>query len=204
MRDWRVVVVLLAAVSGCAPIGTFGVPAQPAGFQANPLFVPAAHRDDLWEQVVDVVDDDFQIARESPIHVVGNILTEGQLETYPLVGSSIFEPWNGDSTPGFERWHSTLQSTRRRAQVRATPTEGGFLVEVLVFKELEDVPRPEHATSGAAAFRDDDSIERYTEPVGGQSPTAGWILLGRDVSLEQQILAKLALRLGGFGPRALP
>ncbi|MHB1033550.1 MAG: hypothetical protein ACYC35_01485 [Pirellulales bacterium] len=205
MRYWRVIALFLAAALGCAPVRPFGVlPAPPIAFHANPMLVPAAHREDLWEQIVDVVDDYFQIERESPIHVVGNILTEGQLDTYPLVGSTVFEPWNSDSTPGFERLHSTLQSTRRRAQVRATPTEGGFLVEVFVFKELEDVPRPEHATTGAAVFRNDDSVERYTEPVGGQSPSIGWIPMGRDVSLEQQILSQLAARLGGFGPRALP
>ena len=41
---------------------------------------------------------------------------------------------------------------RRRAVVRVIPAQGGHWVDVAVFKELEDVVKPEHATAGAATF----------------------------------------------------
>ena len=36
-----------------------------------------------------------------------------------------------------------------KALVRVIPTDGGFLVDVAVYKELEDLSPPEHATTGA-------------------------------------------------------
>ena len=38
-----------------------------------------------------------------------------------------------------EKLHATLQSIRRRATIRVIPTDGGYLLEVLVQKELEDI-----------------------------------------------------------------
>jgi hypothetical protein len=129
------------------------------------------------------------------VRLVGDVLIEGRIDTYPVDGSTLFEPWRHDSADSYEKLESTLQSIRRRAIVRVIPDQGGFLVDVAVFKELEDVRRPERATAGAATFRNDQSLERFTEPVGGQSPTAGWIPRGRDPVLEQEIIAKLQTRL---------
>ena len=69
-------------------------------------------------------------------------------------------------------------------------------MHVAVFKELEEVRQPEFATSGAAVFRNDSSMRRFAEPVEGQPVAAGWIPLGNDVRLEQEILARLQQRLG--------
>src|SRR5271167_2776179 len=51
--------------------------------QSNPAFVPVMDRDLVWDQVVDVVDNYFQIAREERVRLVGDLLTEGRLDTYP-------------------------------------------------------------------------------------------------------------------------
>jgi hypothetical protein len=88
------------------------------------------------------------------------VLTEGRIDTFPITGSTIFEPWRRDSTPGYEKWHATLQSIRRRALVRLIPTEAGYLVDVVVQKELEDLDKPEHATAGGATLRHDGTIVR--------------------------------------------
>jgi len=161
----------------------------------NPMFVPAIDREFLHNQTVDALDNYFRIEREERVRLIGGILTEGRIDTFPRVGSTLLEPWRGDSTPGYERLHATLQSIRRKATVRIIPTEGGYLLDVVVQKELEDLNKPENATAGGATQRHDGTIVRLTGPPGRAAITLGWIPLGRDVSLEQRILGDLQLRL---------
>jgi len=158
--------------------------------------VSAADPDVVWDQVVDVVDDYFRIEREDRIRRVGNVVTEGRIDTVPEIGATVFEPHRHDSVGGYERLESTLQTIRRRALVRVTPSESGYWVDVFVYKELEDLERPSHSTAGAVLPRFDSSLERYREPVGGQVPTVGWIPLGRDAALEQRMIAQIQSRLG--------
>jgi len=161
----------------------------------NPLLLAVADRELLWDQVVDELDDYFRIAREQRIQETGGVLTEGRIDTHPAIGATLLEPWRRDSTPGFERLEATLQSIRRRAIVRVIPGQGGYYVEVQVIKELEDVSQPDRATAASPTRRYDGSLVRGNESVQGGPQTLGWITLGRDVSLEQQILAELAARL---------
>lgn len=158
-------------------------------------------RDLVWEQLVDVVDDYFKIEREERVRLSGDVLTEGRLDTYPRTGSTLLEPWNTDSVNRYERLESTLQSIRRRALVRVIPAEGGFLVDLSVLKELEDVPHPENASASWMNLRNDNSLRRYADPIAGRQPTLGWIGIGRDVALEQTMLAQLQSRFG-VGPPA--
>ncbi|MCC7086682.1 MAG: hypothetical protein IT427_16910 [Pirellulales bacterium] len=200
-----------------APAGSPGTIVLPEGATPmsvepqNNVVVPAVNRDFAWDQVVDVVDDYFEIEREDRVKQVGDILTEGSIDTFPLTGATLLEPWRHDSVGWYERLESTLQSIRRRAFVRVIPDEHGYFVDVTVIKELEDLPQPEKASAGAATFRYDTSLQRDTEfatdpyripgdparPVGPRTPTVGWIPLGRDTMLEQALLAEIRARLGG-------
>jgi hypothetical protein len=91
-----------------------------------------------------------------------------------------------------------LQSIRRRATVRVIPATGGYLVEVVVLKELEDVNRPEQSNIAQSNFRHDGTLVRPTEPDNPSGVvTLGWIPLGRDPALEQEILIELQARIGG-------
>jgi hypothetical protein len=189
-----VVNMTLIGVCGCA----LAPPGPPTGVivSENPVLVPVSDRDVMWNTLVDVVDDYFTIDREEPVRQFGSELTEGRIDTFPETGSTLFEPWRGDSTNSYEKLESTLQSIRRQALVRVVPAGGGYLVEVAVFKELEDVLRPDRSTVGEATFRHDNSLDRATVPVGERQTSAGWIPMGRDVALEQQILCQLRGRLG--------
>ncbi len=165
----------------------------------NPMLVPAIDRELLWNQTVDAVDDYFRIEREDRVRLIGGVLTEGRIDTFPATGSTLLEPWRGDSTAGYEKWHATLQSIRRRGIVRVIPSEGGYLIDVQILKELEDLDKPENATAGGATLRHDGSLVRQEGAAGRFSHTLGWIPLGRDASLEQKILADLAARLNVHG-----
>ena len=186
---------VLLCCGGCAgswfrPAGAGGPPPL-----ENPLFVPPLDREFLWNQTVDAVDDYFRIEREDRVRLIAGVLTEGRIDTFPITGSTIFEPWRVDSTPGYEKWHATLQSIRRRATVRVIPTDGGYLLDVVVQKELEDLDKPEHATAGGATLRHDGTLVRQEGAPGRYSVTLGWIPIGRDLTLEQRILADLTARL---------
>ena len=172
--------------------------------QPNPALVTALDRDLVWDQIVDVVDNYFQIKNEDRVRLVGDLLTEGRIDTYPRGASTLLEPWNHDSLGFAERLECTLQSIQRTGMVRVMPAQGGYLVEVQVIKELEDVRSPDTGTvslANAQALRNDNSLQRVTSPVAGEPPTIGWLDYGRDFVLEQLILAEIQERLGGQGAR---
>jgi hypothetical protein len=195
------------ALAGCrAWVPATYVPPEvafgPAPLQNNPTLVTNLDRDFVWDQVVDVVDNYFQIQSEERVRLVGDLLTEGRLDTYPRSGSTLLEPWYADSANYYERLESTLQSTRRRAIVRVIPAQAGFLIEVQVYKDLEDVAAPETGAvslANSAALRNDNALQRVTNPVSGAQATLGWIPQGRDGALEQAILSHIQDRLGRFG-----
>ena len=189
---------LLAGCQALRPLAAIE-PGRDGGKLANPLFVPAMDRETLWNTTVDVVDDYFKIEHEERVRLIGGVLTEGRIDTIAQTGSTLFEPWRYDSTPGYEKLHATLQSIRRKATLRVIPAEGGYLVDVQVRKELEDLDKPENSSAGGASNRHDGSLVRPTGMQGRYSVTLGWIPIGRDCSLEQRILANLQTRLNISG-----
>lgn len=182
----------LVLLGGCAGLR------PPQSCHANPVFVPAQPCDSLWDKLVDVVDDYFKIEREQRVRQFGNTLTQGRIDTFPLVSATLLEPWRGDSVGTFNRLESTFQSIRRRAVVQVTPVEDGYLLDFAVYRELEDVARPEFSTVGSATFRNDDSLIRAPEIVGDAPSSFGWIPQGRDAALEQKMIGQL-LELVGPG-----
>jgi hypothetical protein len=177
-----------------------GNPPPQAALVQNPLYVPLSDREFLWNQLVDTMDDYFEIEREERVRLVGGVLTEGQLDTYPQPGATMLEPWLKDSSPGFERRYATLQSIRRRAVVHVKPqVDGGYLVDLAVYKELEDVSQPEYSTVNVEGLRHDETLQRPHSTTRDGPATLGWIPVGRDTTLEQRILAEFRGRLGVVG-----
>jgi hypothetical protein len=89
------------------------------------------------------------------------------------------------------RLESTLQSIRRRMIVNVTPAPGGHWISVEALKELEDLPGLAANSPGAATFQESRPLQRDLDVVVGQTAPSGWILLGRDVLLEQAYLCRL-------------
>jgi len=186
-----------------APGGTMspwmGLPSGPEAIVGvpNPLAVPVADEEFTWDQIADVVSDYFTISSEQRVRRLGSVWTEGRIETAPLSGATVLEPHRGDSVGMFNRWESTFQTIRRWAVVRVVPDSSGYLVDVEVHKELEDMPRPELATAAVATFRNDGSLpSRRLEQVSHTRSAPRWIPLGRDPALEQRMLADIQVRLG--------
>jgi hypothetical protein len=203
-RCWiSVLLIAPLAAAGCrlhdGPFGLGSANAPQAALAQNPMYVPLSDREFLWNQLVDTVDDYFDIEREERVRMVGGVMTEGQLETFPKPGATMLEPWHADSSHGFERRYATLQSMRRRAVVHVKPqVDGGYLVDLAVFKELEDVSQPEYSAVNTSVelLRHDGTVQRPDGDVHRGTATLGWIPLGRDTMLEQRMLADLRGRLG--------
>lgn len=203
-RCWISVLLITPIVAGgCrlhdGPFGLGPTTTPQAALAQNPMYVPLSDREFLWNQLVDTVDDYFDIEREERVRMLGGVLTEGQLETFPKPGATLLEPWQPDSSHGFERRYATLQSMRRRAVVHVKPqVDGGYLVDLTVFKELEDVSQPEFSSihTSVELLRHDGTVQRPDGDVHGGTATVGWIPLGRDTMLEQRMLADLRGRLG--------
>lgn len=165
--------------SGCA----FHRPIAPA----NPIFVAATNEDAVWERTVDVVHEYFDISREN--RIVGS--QPGVIETQYKVGAGLLEPWHKDS-PGLEsRFESTAQSIRRKAYFNVAPAEGGYLISIEVFKEIEDLPGVANNTAGGATFQQGNPLRRDLDLVVGQSSPSGWVVKGRDEVLEAEISRRL-------------
>lgn len=192
---------LVFTLAGCHVWSAKPQPCPPVGVNAasgpsNVIYVPAMDREALWHKLVDTVDDYFRIDREQRVQQVGEVLTEGAIETKPRIGATYFEPLRRDAANGYERLHGTLQTIRRRATVRVTPQDTGSLVEIAVFKEQEDLPRPMRGTAGAATFRNDGSLDRRLDDQPALLARLSWYPIGRDIALEQTMLDDLQDRLG--------
>ncbi|QDU54402.1 hypothetical protein [Aeoliella mucimassa] len=184
--------------SGTAIAPQLGLPASETVSSAlpNPMKVPVNNHDYAWDQVVDVVADYFPIAYEQRVHIDQQLWTEGRVETPYQVGATLFEPHRKDSVGSFNKWQSTLQTIRRRAVVRVVPEPDGYLIDLQVVRELEDLPQPERATAGAASLRNDSSLPSAARaPVSRTKWSSVWIPLGRDTPLEQKMLAEIRDRL---------
>jgi hypothetical protein len=196
---------------GIAPGGMvspqLGLPAGPEPLPglANPMLIPVVNDELAWEQIADVVSDYFTIAREQQARRSGDVWSEGRIETAFQSGATWLEPHRDDSVGSFNRWESTFQTIRRLATIRVIPDQGGYLVEVIVQKELEDMPRPEHATAGAATLRNDSSLPTGRADVVSRTVSSPrWIPLGRDAALETRLLAEIHARTSGITTAGSP
>jgi hypothetical protein len=150
----------------------------------NPLLVPAGDFEVVWNRTVATLDRFFDVASE-------NRLTR-RIVTNPKVGATVLEPWDGDSVGFRERLESTLQSIHRFAVATVTDAPGGgYLVRIEVYKELEDMIKPERQQGGLAVFPNDFPINRTREVIGPVPLPSGWIPRGRDPKLEQKMLHRL-------------
>ena len=204
-RHYRIWILAAALLGGCNPFRSWqappmDVPGPPPNAIENPLAVPPVDPEFIWSQAVDVVDNYFQIEREDRMRVINGVLTEGRIDSHPILGSTVLEPWRQDSTPGYEKVHATLQTIRRKAVVRVIPNGSGYFLDVTVFKELEDLSKPVDATAGAAAVKHDGTYTRVEGPTARAPILLGWIPLGRDFTLEQRMLSELRGRLATVVP----
>ncbi len=151
---------------------------------SEPILIQAGNQEVLWERLIDVLHAyHFEIAREDRL--------DGVIETQYKTGASLQEPWHPDAVGFANRLEGTLQSIRRRVVVRLNSVDGGYLVSVEVFKELEDLGGLAANSAGGATFRENTPLRRNLDMVVGQSAPSGWIAAGRDRMLEHDMMRRL-------------
>jgi hypothetical protein len=176
----RFTLALALTGSSCValPVGTARAPVN------NPMFVACNNEEFLTERAVDVLHTyHFEVDPANQL--------ERTIATQYKVGSGVLEPWHKESVGAANRLESTLQSIRRKVLVHFVPVDGGCLVSVEALKELEDMTGPAANSPGGATFLEDYPLERDLNLVVGQSTPSGWIPLGRDLALEQDMLCRI-------------
>jgi hypothetical protein len=186
------IAVLATLLVGCAtgPLLDNPLLVQPDANAAveNPVYVPLGPPSygAVFEKVIDVLDDYFVIPDTGANRYAGTI------DTLPRISPGFERYFLPGSPDCGQRWHATLQSIRHYARVHIVPADdGGFFIDVRVFKELEDVPRPSRVTAGVAVFRSDNILERQFEVIEPTFTEPNWIFIGEDVYLEQEILQRI-------------
>jgi hypothetical protein len=178
---------MMALISGCASGPLLDNPllisTDPSITVENPVFVPGGPTayGAVFERVLDVVSNYFEIAHQSRY--------DGSIESFPRIAPGYEQFWKPGSPDAEQRLLATFQTIRHRCLVKIEPAnDGGFFINVKVFKELEDLPRPVRSTAGAASFRSDNTVERQFEVIDPTVFESQWIPLGEDTKLEQVLL----------------
>lgn len=198
-------IALISFFQGCGRLASYNPQPVLVGKEiSNPILIPMLDRSVVMDEISDELDDYFRISREEHIRVVDNLMTEGWIETYPRIGSTVLEPWHHDSTRGFEKLHASLQTVRRSAKVRIIPTGDSYSVDVKVIKELEDNPNPLRSAVSGKFLRHDTALDSSQANQWDVLTDFGWISMGRDISLEQKILTNIVRRLSGADVTSSP
>lgn len=190
---------------GCETLNrsTLSVPSIPLNKQtllSNPVSVNSPDSEFLWNQIVDSVDDYFQIKVEQRPVRDSTQWIEGTMETHPQIGATYLEPWRKDALEGYQRLQSTFQTIRRTAKIRVIPVNEGFSIAVEVIKEIEDVDRSLLSGEGSSTTRHDGTLSRTDNRLLGGPLTLGWIRLENDTDLEQRILREILGRVTNVRP----
>jgi hypothetical protein len=173
----------LAAVAGC----------QEAVRLDNPTRFASADADYV-ENVARRVLEELRFDIEYPE------ASEGRLATRGLTGASWFEFWRDDTIGTDQRVEASLHTIRRRALVSITPAGGGAEVFVKVTKERLTAPGAGPQSIGETYSIYDFQISELFERDELAPTPYEWVDQGRDERLEQEILARLAKRLGPVSP----
>jgi hypothetical protein len=187
---WTSAVTMLVAGCMVGPIqdNPMLIRPDPAVIVENPVWVPSlgvyGAYGKVFENVLDIVDDYFEIAY--------SCRQDGWIVGFPRISPGFEQFWKPGTPDHYQRLEATLQTMRHRCEVHIQPAEdGGFFVQVTVYKELEDLERPTRATAGAAAFRSDPTVERQFEVIDPTVIDTKWIPKGRNKELEQLILQRI-------------
>lgn len=198
-RPWRIAALGLLTLGGCATVPDLDNPIAVRRLNAvalseveNPVLLsPGQHTGAsyaiVFDHVLSVMDDFFEIKYANPY--------DGRIVSKPSIAPGLERLWKPGSSSGMERLIATFQTIRYRGQVQIRASEGGgYLVDVVVFRELLDDIQPIGTNSSPSSFRDLPSVERQFEVVDDTVPVydgGRWIPKGREHTIEQAILRKL-------------
>jgi hypothetical protein len=167
------------------PVGTDPVQDQ------NPVYIPLPKKEygRVFETTLQILFDyGFEIAESNRY--------SGNIEAVPRTAPGLFLLFKPGSPDLYERSLATTQSYRHRVSVILQPADpqgaehGGYFVEFIVRKELEDLPRPVKSTVGGSVFRAESTVDRQPQVIDAGFFETAWIYKGRDQYLEQELIRR--------------
>jgi hypothetical protein len=194
---WRGVLsaVAMLGVGGCVSGPMLENPAvvhmdRPIASGCNPGFVPGAQSQEAYKRLftrcLDVVSEYFEIDAANTSRYGGTI------RCLPRIAPGIEQPWKPGSPDLYQRMLAFCQTYRHRCLIDITTgQQGGYFVDVKVYKELEDLATPSRATAGEATYRLVPTLERQFSVVEPALFEPTWIPKGRDTAIEQAILERV-------------
>ena len=146
----------------------------------NPVYIPLSDYGRVYENCLRVLGEfGFSFAE--------NNRYDGRIETTPRAASGLLLPLRPGSPDLYERTLATLQSYRHRVTIILHPADqGGFFIEVVARKELEDMAKPAHSIVGPASFRTDIDLDRTTDVIDDSSFEISWIYKDRDPAMSKK------------------
>jgi hypothetical protein len=157
----------------------------------NPVYVPQRGDDPVQSYHI-VYETALKALGDAGFEILETNRLDGHIETFPRVAPGVGLALRAGSPALYERVLATMQSYRHRAIIKIhLAPQGGYFVAVTVLKELEDLPRPVRATTGAVLFRIDNDVERRFQIVDPTIFESNWIPKGRDIAMEQAIIQRL-------------
>ncbi|HEV3384185.1 MAG TPA: hypothetical protein VG097_05185 [Gemmata sp.] len=195
-RRTRVGLLICLLSAGCATAPPVENPVL-AGLQTcnveNPVLVSpgvptAAAYMEVFEKAVDILGDYFELHQPNPY--------AGQITAKPRVAPGFDQFWKTGNPDPRSRLLATLQSVRQTATIDIRAGErGGYLVYVVVDKELEDLDRPAQARVGLPVFETGPTVARpfdiVNQDVSSELQSKNWFKIGRDYAMEQLILSRI-------------
>jgi len=171
----------MAEVTPLVPVGA------PYDVDRNPVWLPQGP-----ESYGKVFESCLRVLGDYGFEIYDSNRYSGSIECLPRIAPGLGFFLKPGSPNLRERVLATTQTYRHRVSMQIQPADnGGFWVEVIARKELEDLPRPLRSTVGAAIFQNDNSVERQFEVIDATFYQSGWFYKGRDEALEQEIIRRL-------------
>ncbi|HZZ81114.1 MAG TPA: hypothetical protein VFE62_21610 [Gemmataceae bacterium] len=167
------------------PVGTEPIQDQ------NPVYIPLPKK-----EYGRVVETTLEVLHDYGFEIAESNRYSGNVEAMPRTAPGLLLFFRPGSPDLYERILATSQSLRHRVSVVIQPADpqgaehGGYFVEFIVRKELEDLPRPLRMSVGGAVFRAENTVERQTEVIDAGVFDAAWIYRGRDQYLEQELIRR--------------
>ncbi len=140
---------------------------------------------EVFEKTIDILGDYFELLPPDPY--------DGRIVSKPRIAPGYEQFWRPGNPDPRGRLLATFQTIRQTATAEVRAGErGGYLVYVVVDKELEDLARPMQSRIGNAVFQESPGVDRQLDVVTGDtSADQNWFRVGRDFALEQQILRRI-------------
>ena len=185
---------LLSLGLGCASPGGLEAPGLVPGetlveVEQNPVFIPGGPQPEAYAKVFENV---LEVLIDNQFEIMESNRYDGRIETIPRISPGLGLFFKAGSPTFQDRLLSTLQTYRHRISVVIQPADtGGYFVEIIARKELQDLPKPVKQTAGAAIFRTELNVERQYEVIDPNVYEPTWIFKGRDVPLEQKLIQAL-------------